>query len=65
MGAVVAVVVNVVRRPLRGDRLVVVLHLNVEEGDLAVGRVLAAGPRLLVHDVDDVVLLVAAAKLRW
>lgn len=39
----------------------VVVGLDVEEGDLAIRGVLVALPLLLKNDVDDGVLLVAAA----
>ena len=48
-------------RPAGGDGLVVVEGPDVKEGDLAVRGVLVALPLLLKNDVDDGVLLVAAA----
>jgi hypothetical protein len=59
MRAAVAIIVVVAGTPRGRDGLVVVLHQNVVEQHLVVGRVHDARKHLLHHKVDDGVVLVA------
>ena len=60
MGAEVAHILDVAGGPAGSERAAVALSVEVEEGDLAVGRVVATGGNLFVDDVQDGVVLVLA-----